>query len=84
MNKNATKLNAIKQLSDLWNIDLSEMTAFGDDYNDIEMIKYCGVGVAMANAIAEVLEAADVITETNDNDGVAQYISKHVLLDASV
>ena len=43
------------------------------------MIKHCGVGVAMKNAIPEVLRVADVVTDTNDNDGVAKYIMNHVL-----
>ena len=80
MNKKATKLNAIKQLSLKWKIPLEDMIAFGDDYNDIEMIKHCGIGVAMENAIDDVIRIADYVTESNDNDGVARYIDKYVLL----
>jgi Cof subfamily protein (haloacid dehalogenase superfamily) len=79
MNKNATKLNAIKQLAKLWSISISDITAFGDDHNDIDMLKHCGVGVAMKNAVAEVLQVADAVTDTNNNDGVAKYILKHIL-----
>ena len=79
MNRNATKLNAIKQLAKHWSITLSEITAFGDDYNDIEMLTYCGIGVAMKNAITEVLQVADVVTDTNNNDGVAKFIISHIL-----
>jgi Cof subfamily protein (haloacid dehalogenase superfamily) len=79
MNKNATKLNAVKQLIKTWDISISETAAFGDDYNDIELLKNCGVGVAMKNAIPEVLQAADEVTESNDDEGVAKYIMKHIL-----
>ena len=57
-------------------IKFSEITAFGDNYNDMEMLKFVGVGVAVANAKKEVLELADIITDTNKNDGVAKYLEK--------
>jgi Cof subfamily protein (haloacid dehalogenase superfamily) len=79
MNRYATKLNAIKLLAYHWGISKSEIAAFGDDYNDIEMIEYCGIGVAMKNAIKEVLQVADVVTDTNNNDGVAKYILDQLL-----
>ena len=53
--------------------------AFGDDYNDIEMLRDCGIGVAVANAIPEVKTAADYICDTNDNDGVAKWLEERVL-----
>lgn len=79
MNRRATKLNAIKGLSKYWNLTMSQFTSFGDDYNDIEMIRHCGIGVAVGNAIKEVMQVADSVTDTNDNDGVAKYISKYLL-----
>ncbi len=57
----------------------SEAVYFGDDNDDIEPIEKCGVGVAVSNAIDEVLEVADVTTESNDMDGVAKYIEKNLL-----
>lgn len=60
-------------------ITKDEVMAFGDADNDIEMIKYVGVGVAMGNAIAEVKEAADLITDDNEHDGVAAAIEKYIL-----
>lgn len=50
----------------------------GDSYNDIPMIKYAGVGVAMANAKPSVREAADYITGSNDEDGLVEVIEKLV------
>ncbi|MCK9618883.1 MAG: HAD family hydrolase [Lentimicrobiaceae bacterium] len=79
MNKSATKFNAIAQLAELWSIPISQIAAFGDDYNDIEMLLNCGVGIAMGNAIIEVLEAADAVTDTNNEDGVAKYIMNSIL-----
>jgi len=45
--------------------------AFGDDVNDVRMLKEAGLGVAVANAAPEVLAAADRVTASNDEDGVA-------------
>ncbi len=45
---------------------------FGDHYNDIEMIKKVGIGVAMGNGLDEVKEQADYVTATNENDGIYQ------------
>lgn len=55
-------------------VERDEAVYFGDDNDDIEAIRNCGVEVAVSNAIGEVLEAADFITESNDEDGVARYL----------
>jgi len=55
------------------------MIAFGDDENDYEILKYCGKGIAVANAIPMIKEIADDMTESNDNDGVAKYLEKYCL-----
>lgn len=60
-------------------IQPNEAVYFGDDNDDIESIKNCGMGVAVSNAIGEVFEVADFITGSNDNDGVAWYIEKNIL-----
>ena len=57
-------------------ISIKNVVAFGDNYNDIEMLKSVGLGVAVANAIEEVLQIADKITDTNKNDGVAKAIQE--------
>lgn len=74
MNKNATKLNGVKTLCRYWDLDMKQTAAFGDDYNDMEMIRECGAGVAVGNAIPEVIECADFIADTNENEGVAKFI----------
>jgi len=58
------------------NISLKNVIAFGDNYNDIEMLKTVGLGVAVANAKDEVLQIAHKITDTNKNDGVAKVLQK--------
>jgi len=78
-NKHANKWNAIVKLAEHLHIDPSEIIAFGDDSNDIEMLENCGIGVAMGNAIDEVKAIADQICDTNDNDGVAKWIEAEVL-----
>ncbi len=56
-----------------------EILAFGDGTNDIRMLQAAGTGIAMDNAVQEVKEAADGITRSNDEEGVAVYIEKNVL-----
>ena len=63
-------------MSDFLKIPTAQMISFGDDYSDIGMLKLCGKGIAMGNAINEVKQAADDITLTNDEDGVAVYLEK--------
>lgn len=58
---------------------MSEIVAFGDDLNDIDMLTECGYGIAVDNAVQEVKKIADFICESNDNDGVAKYIEKYIL-----
>ena len=74
--KMATKEESIKILAQKLNIKLSEIISFGDDFNDIGMLKLCGKGVAMQNAIPQVKEITSFITATNDEDGVAKYLEK--------
>ncbi len=79
LNRCATKLNGILQVINKKNISLENVYAFGDDYNDIEMIKACGVGIAMENAIQPVKNQADLVCKSNDADGVAHWIENNLL-----
>ena len=56
-----------------------EIMAFGDGNNDLKMLKEVGTGVAMENAIPSLKEAADYVTLSNDEEGVAKFIEKYVL-----
>ena len=73
-----SKETAIKELLSYKysNISFSNITAFGDNYNDIEMLKSVGIGVAVANAKKEILNIADAITDSNKKDGVAIFLEK--------
>ena len=51
--------------------------AIGDSGNDIDMVEYAGLGVAMGNAIPEVKDVADVVTTTNEENGVAKAINRY-------
>ncbi|GEO77916.1 hypothetical protein LMI01_02470 [Companilactobacillus mindensis] len=51
----------------------------GDNFNDVPMLKIAGLGVAMANAPQEVKNCANVVTETNNHNGVSKAIEKYVL-----
>jgi 5-amino-6-(5-phospho-D-ribitylamino)uracil phosphatase len=55
---------------------LSGVVAFGDDTNDVEMLRECGLGVAVSNAVPEVKAVADIITASNDEDGVALVLER--------
>jgi len=77
--KEATKENAIKLACKTAHIDLNDVIAFGDDSPDIEMLMLCGTGIAMGNAIDAVKEAADVVIDSNDDDGIAKYLKTHIL-----
>lgn len=79
MSTASTKWNGVKTMLEALGIQQNEAVYFGDDNDDIESIKNCGMGVAVSNAIGGVLEVADFITGSNDNDGVAWYIEKNIL-----
>ena len=79
MNKKATKLNAIRLVAKKYGISINDVLAFGDDYNDIEMLKGCGTGVAVGNALDEVKQAADYVALSNEEDGEAIWIKQHCL-----
>ena len=77
--KKCNKGNAVKNLANMLNIKQEEVIAIGDQQNDYEMIKLAGLGIAMGNAIDELKEIANYITDTNDNNGVEKVINKFIL-----
>lgn len=79
----AGKVQAIQELAKILNISLNEIVAFGDDKNDMEMLKMCGIGVAVNNAIPSVKEIADSIALSNDENGVAEWLDENILMDNS-
>lgn len=79
LNKNANKGHGVQVLSQKLNIKRNEIICIGDAGNDIHMIKYAGLGVAMANGFDDTKRAADYITKSNEEDGVAYIINKFIL-----
>ncbi len=79
MSASANKWNGVKTMLEYFGISPLDAVYFGDDNDDILPIRNCGVGVAMANSIPAVLEAADVVTGSNDEDGVAVFIERELL-----
>ena len=77
--KSVSKLTAIKLLLGAHE-SLNNVIAFGDNYNDIEMLQNVGRGVAVANAREEVKSIARDLALKNSEDGVALYIKKHILI----
>ncbi|MBQ1234434.1 MAG: HAD family phosphatase [Oscillospiraceae bacterium] len=73
-----SKAVAMEKLGEYYGIDKSEMIAVGDQTNDLPMIEYAGLGVAMGNAVDAVKAVAGYITDTNENDGVAKVIEKFI------
>lgn len=79
LNKEASKGKGVESLANYLGLDRSEIMAIGDNENDIDMIQYAGIGVAMENAIDKVKAVSDFITKTNNQNGVAYAIEKFVL-----
>ena len=76
--KHISKASAIEYVRKYYGIDKANTIAFGDGVNDIEMIEYVTLGVAMKNAMPEVLAVCNDITkETNDDHGIANYLINH-------
>ncbi|MGC3995439.1 MAG: HAD family hydrolase [Propionicimonas sp.] len=73
-NAGVTKASGVARLCDLLGVDRTEVAAFGDAKNDIELLTWAGLGVAMGNAVPEALAAADWQTASSDDDGVARGI----------
>ena len=76
---NVHKAYAAARLSELLGIPPEEMLAFGDDISDLEMLRYCGIGAAVMNAIPEIKAAADIIVASQDEDGPAAWLDQTYL-----
>lgn len=74
--EDANKGAALMALAAYLGLDRSQVMAFGDGLNDISMVREAGIGIAMSNAVEEVKEAADLITGSCEESGVAQILEK--------
>ena len=77
IHEDATKIKGVLAALCALGVRPEEAAAFGDDLADIEMLKACGFGAAVENALPEVKAAADYVTESNDADGVAKWLEAH-------
>lgn len=78
--KGANKGDALGRLCAHLGVDIRDTISFGDGSNDLTMIRAAGIGVAMENACAELKEAADYITSSNDENGIAKALEKFVFV----
>lgn len=79
MSNEASKGRAVEWLANRFQISPADIITFGNYDNDISMLEYAGTGVAMDNAPAHVKKHADIITYSNEQDGVAQFLEENVL-----
>jgi Cof subfamily protein (haloacid dehalogenase superfamily) len=76
MHPDVSKANALKFITERLGIQPEEVLAIGDNHNDIEMLRFAGLGIAMGNAHEEVKSVADYVTLKNTEDGVAVALEK--------
>jgi Cof subfamily protein (haloacid dehalogenase superfamily) len=79
LDKSVNKGAGVSAVADHLGFEREEVICVGDAGNDLAMIRYAGLGVAMGNAFDEIKSEADYITHTNDEDGVAHVIEKFML-----
>ena len=78
-NEDTNKWNAINFLIEKLGINKEEVIAIGDNVNDQTMLENAGLGVTMANSASYIQKMGNVITDTNNDDGVAKAIEKYIL-----
>lgn len=79
MEGDCSKGTAVKNLAIKLGIPQDEVICIGDSENDLSMIKFAELGIAMGNAMDIVKNAANYVTDTNDNSGVAKAINKFII-----
>ncbi|SFD37959.1 hypothetical protein SAMN05216238_10165 [Lentibacillus persicus] len=82
--KGLNKAVGLKKIAHYYHIPKERIIAFGDEDNDLEMIDYAGVGVAMGNAISELKSVAKHVTEENENDGIGTFLDDYLNLSSNV
>lgn len=79
MNAAACKGAALQWLADYYQVKREDTISIGNYYNDINMLKYAGIGVAVDNAPVQVKQQADITTFSNEENGVAHFLAEHLL-----
>jgi len=80
-NPNVSKATPLRYLAEKMGIERKEVLAIGDNYNDLEMLEFAGLGILMGNANDELKQMGFYVTASNDEDGVAQALEKSLLQD---
>ncbi|MCF6136809.1 Cof-type HAD-IIB family hydrolase [Alkalihalobacillus berkeleyi] len=78
------KAVGLKRVAETLDVPQDRIIAFGDEDNDLEMIEYAGYGIAMGNAIPELKNIANGVTKTNEEDGIAHFLTDLLSLKESV
>ena len=76
LKKGVNKAYGLEKLAQRLNINRNEIAAIGDAANDIEMLQYSGLAIAMGNATEEVKNLCSIVTDTNENNGVIKAIEQ--------
>lgn len=79
MHPHATKGRALQVVAEHFGVPREEVVAIGDSFNDLDMIRYAGLGVVMGNAREDIKRHADYVTRANDDEGVAEVLEQLVL-----
>ena len=80
MKKGITKAEGIKKLINYAGYEQKDVIAFGDGYNDIEMIEFAAIGVAMGNGVEQLKESADIVADRLENDGIVKILKQLKLI----
>ncbi len=75
----ANKANAVAKIASIASVAPKHVMAIGDAPNDVEMIRWAGLGIAVANAWPEAQQAAHTVVPSNDDDGVAEALETYAL-----
>ncbi len=79
MHHEANKGNALRSLANDWGINAQEILAIGNYYNDVEMLEFAGLGIAMDNSPEDMKRDADAVTSSNDEEGVHLALQQYCL-----
>ena len=77
VDKGIDKAKALDEVFPPMGFSKENMIAFGDGQNDRSIIEYAGIGVAMGNAVQEILDLADEVTSSDDEDGIAEFLDRY-------
>ncbi|MFV0478995.1 MAG: Cof-type HAD-IIB family hydrolase [Anaerorhabdus sp.] len=79
MDPRISKVSGIQKVLDIHQLTMQECCCFGDADNDYDMVKHAGVGVVMGNGSEKTKSVADVVIDNNDEDGIFNYITQHLI-----